>query len=184
LAKGLNRRLKEVKISLMAVKEDSKKEVKKTEIKWIAPEFEYFAKDISWYWLVIIVGIIVIAIALWNKNFLFAIFVIIATLLILSWGKQKPREVEFTLDEHGLDIEKKKFYPYSGFAGFAVRPPLTKDEESTDLVFKFKARFRPYFKIQIKTKDTEKFKKYTNQYLPEIEYEESIADHIAKILKF
>lgn len=154
------------------------------EIKWVAPEFEYFAKDITWHWLVVILGIIFIAIALWQKNFLFAIFVIISVLLILFWGKQKPRDVEFTLDEHGLDIEKKKFYPYHSFEGFSVRPPITKDEEFTDLVLKFKARFRPYFKICIKTKDTEKFKKYTNQYLPEIEYEESVADHIAKILRF
>ena len=161
-----------------------KKETAKNEIKWRAPEFEYFAKDISWSWLVMIIGIIAFAIALWQKNFLFAIFIIIAILLLIFWGKQKPRDIEFTLDEHGLDIEKKKFYPYHSFEGFAVRPPIEKSEENTELIFKFKARLKPYFKIRIAVKDVEKFKKYINQSLPEIEYEESMTDHLARILRF
>lgn len=162
----------------------TKKEAPKNEIKWVAPEFEYFAKDISWSWLVMIVGIIVIAIALWQRNFLFAIFLIISVLLIIFWGKQKPRDIEFTLDEHGLDIERKKFYPYHGFEGFSVRPLMAKDEKYTQLVFKFRARLKPYFKIGIKVNDIEKFKKFINQYIPEIEYEESISDHLSKIFRF
>lgn len=153
------------------------------EIKWIAPEFEYFKKDITWSWLVIIVGFIVAAVALWQRNFLFFVFVIIATLLILFWGKQTPRDIEFTLDEHGLDIEKKKFYPFYDFEGFAVKPPI-RDEKFTDLILKFRRRLKPYLKIRIESKNIDKYKKFINQYLPEIEYEESLTDHLAKILRF
>ena len=48
------------------------------EIIWQAPEFRYRHKDESWYWLTIMATAVLFLISLWQKNFLFAIFAVIA----------------------------------------------------------------------------------------------------------
>ena len=82
----------------------------KKEIRWSAPEFHHYEKDVSWYWLVSIATIVVVIFALIQKNFLFAIFSVIAASLVISWGKKTPETLDFVLSESGLDIGNKKFY--------------------------------------------------------------------------
>ena len=144
-------------------------------VNWEAPEFDYQHKDISWYWLAVIIGVILTAVALWQKNLLFAIFIAIAIVMIVFWGRQKPRTIKYKLDDKGLYIDEK-FYSFKGFDGFYT------DEEI--LVFKNKGRFSPYLKIQISSKDTEAIQKYLKPILSEIEYEESLTEVLVKWLGF
>ena len=146
------------------------------EIRWRALEFEYHHKSVSWYWLTAIIAIILVAVALWLGNFLFALFVIIAETLIVFWGYRKPLELEFTLDESGLAIEEKKFYPYGVLEGFAVR--------SGEIIFKPKNRFMSYLKIAAVPADIGRIKSFLANRLSEFEYEESLIDHLGKILRF
>lgn len=68
---------------------------------WEAPEFEHREKDISWYWISIIVATLIIAFAVWQKNFLFGFFIVIAEILFVLWGNEKPRTVEFRITNKG-----------------------------------------------------------------------------------
>ena len=77
------------------------------EIAWEAPEFEYRHKDISWYWISIIVAVVCIGFAAWQKNFLFGFFVLVAEILILAWANQQPAIFNFRLTEKGLFIQNK-----------------------------------------------------------------------------
>lgn len=146
------------------------------EIKWTAWEYEFFPKDISWYWLTIIASTLITTFALWQRNFLFAVFVVIAEILILFWGRRLPKKIEFKLNDKGLTIDERTFYPYDGFHGFALK--------ENEIVFRKKNRLAPYLKILAEESKTGEIKKLLSRYLPEIEYEESLADHIAKILRF
>ena len=71
----------------------TEKQEDKFEIEWQAPEYFHYQKDVSWYWLVLILGIVTIVFALWQKNFLFAVFVIIAEVLLFYWGRTQPRVI-------------------------------------------------------------------------------------------
>ena len=153
------------------------------EIKWSAPEYHHYEKDISWYWLVAILGIILTAIALWQKNFLFAVFVIIAALLAINWGRRKPEIVDFILSEKGLDIGGKKNYPYESLEGFAIIE-LPENSELNELVFKTRGRLNAWLKIIIANQRRDAIKEMLGQHVPEIEYQESLADHISKLLRF
>jgi len=67
------------------------------EFHWQTKEYEYHEKDIFWYWASIIIAVGIVAFAVWQKNFLFAAFVIIAEILVLVWAERKPDTIEFML---------------------------------------------------------------------------------------
>ena len=69
---------------------------------WSAPEFEYRPKSVSWYWISIICAAAIIAFAIWEQNFLFGIFVVIAEILLIAWGNEMPATVSITLTESEL----------------------------------------------------------------------------------
>jgi hypothetical protein len=156
-------------------------------ISWQAPEFEYRPKDVSWYWLSLIIAIILIALAVWQKNFLFVVFVVIAWLVVSSFSNRFPTIWEFKIDEKGLNISlpnKKsgnKFYPYEDIGGFDIH---TGGEEYKELVFKVKNKFSPYLKINIRAGDEEKIKNFLLQRLSKEEYQVSLADSLANLIRF
>ena len=153
------------------------------QIRWSAPEYHYYRKDVSWYWLVLIVTVILVTLALWQKNFLFAVFIIVAALLILAWGRRPPQTIDFTLSEQGLNIGGKKSYGFQDLSGFVIIPNLA-DPELSDLILKTKSQLNAWVRIIIASQRSETIKNLLSKFLPEVEYEESLADHIAKILRF
>lgn len=151
------------------------------EISWQAPEFRYRYKDESWYWLTIMAAAILFLISLWQKNFLFAIFLIIAEAMVLIWAKELPRNFHFKLDKKGVHLGKMKFYSYEELIGFHLHES---DNEISELILKTKHRFHPYVKILLLTGDAPEINKFLKKHLSEIEYEESLADSFSKMIGF
>lgn len=146
------------------------------EVRWRAPEFQYHEKGVAWYWLTIIIAFILVVISLVMKNFLFAVFLLIAETMIIFWGRQKPRGLEFRLDERGLAIGEKKFYPYGDLSGFA--------SANGEVIFRHKGRFNLYTKTIVSPADAGRIESFLNGKLPVFEYRESLMDHIERILRF
>lgn len=166
-----------------------KKEKKKSPefIVWQAPEFEYYRKDVSWYWLSLIISIILLALSIWQKNFLFAVFVIIAWLVIVYSANRLPNVWSFKIDEKGIEIslpktkDNQKFYPYSEIEGFDIHPA---SDQYKELVLKVKSKLSPYLKINITANDEEKIKNFLQQYISKEEYNSSLADSFSKLIRF
>ena len=153
------------------------------EIRWSAPEFHYYQKDVSWYWLVLLITVIIVGFALWQGNFLFAVFIIMASVLTLIWGKRTPKTIDFILSGRGLDIGGKKLYTYDSFNGFAIIP--NDDEpELSELIFKTKKQVNPWLRVIIATQRADDVKNLLSKFIPEIEYQESLSDRISKFLRF
>jgi len=156
-------------------------------IEWQAPEFEYYRKDVSWYWLSLIVSIILLALAVWQKNFLFAVFVIIAWLVIVYSANRLPNVWSFKIDEKGIEIslpktkDNQKFYPYSEIEGFDIHPA---SDQYKELVLKVKSRLSPYLKVNITANDEEKIKNFLLKYISKEEYNSSLADSFSKLIRF
>lgn len=153
------------------------------EIQWSAPEYHYYHKDVSWYWLVIIVGIILIGIAVWQKNFLFAVFIVPAAALTFFWGGREPKTISFTLNARGLNLDGKKFYPLESLEGFAIVADY-RDPELSELMLKTKQRFNTWLTVITASERADQIKELLKKHLPEIEYRRSLTEHIGKILKF
>jgi len=90
-----------------------------TKIRWKAPEFRYYPKTAGWYYWSIFITLIFLAFTIWQKNFLFGFFIVVAETLIISWSSKKPALLDFALDEKGLTIGAQKSYSYTELKGFA-----------------------------------------------------------------
>lgn len=152
-------------------------------IQWSAPEYHYYDKGVAWYWLVIIVAVVIGALALLQKNFLFLIFIGMAAVLALFWGRRQPKTVNFILNQNGLDIDGKRFYAFESLTGFAVMPSY-ENSEISELALKTKQQLNGWIKIIIANQRAEQIKELLKNNLQEIEYQESTAEHIARILRF
>lgn len=89
------------------------------EIKWTAPESHFFEKTSTWYiGSALLAGLLVIF-ALWQGNFLFVLFIVIAEILALFWGGQVPRNISYKLDESGFTVGDR-FFRFDTFSGYAL----------------------------------------------------------------
>lgn len=151
------------------------------EIKWRAPEFDPRPKGISWYWLSIILAVIIIGIAVWQKNFLFGFFVVVAEILVLVWGNREPEMVGFALDAGGFTVGDKK-HLYSEFENFSAENDPEK--EWPNLFLNFKSRIKPTLKIKAPKGRVGEIKQILNSALPEAEYQPSLLDAFEEFLGF
>lgn len=144
-------------------------------INWTSAEFHYHEKNEAWPALVVVGAVVIGIIALWQHNLLFAIFIGIAAVLMLVWGKRRPRECAFALDKKGLHIDDR-IYPFHDFSSFALY------EET--LLLHPKSRVRPHFSIIIPHEKGNAIRAYLLAFLPEVEYTESFMEIIGHWLKF
>jgi hypothetical protein len=152
------------------------------EIFWQAPEFQYYPKNISWYWLSLIVAILLLAFAVWQKNFLFAAFIFLAELTVFTWARRQPAMIKFKIDEEGVSVADK-IYSYDDLEKFCLRADsMNKDFE--ELILKKKTHFNPYLKIFIETRLSPRAREILSQKLAEEEYEDSLLEGILKWLRF
>lgn len=160
-------------------------ETQHKEIIWHAPEFKYNHKDISWYWLSIIASSLIFLIALWQKNLLFALFIVIAEVMLIIFAKELPKTRIFRLDSEGLHISASdhkplKSFSYNDMRGFHIH----EGGDFCELILKTKNKIHPHVKIMISQREIPEIKGYLKKHIEEVEYEESLSDHIEKIIRF
>ncbi len=150
-------------------------------IEWQAPEFEYREKEVSWYWISIILACVIVAFAVWERNFLFGFFVVIAEMLFVSWGDRSPREIGFSLTEKELAIDGKKFYPLGQLEAWSADHL---DDEWAELIFTFKAKLKTPVKILMPAHLVEEAKKNLKPILKETDYQPTLIDALEKLIRF
>jgi hypothetical protein len=151
------------------------------ETSWQAPEFEYRPKSVSWYWISIIISAAIIAFAIWQRNFLFGIFIVIAEILLIAWGNEIPATINFTLTENDLSIGEAKRYQVKLFENFSVNEL---DDDWTELHFTFKAKLRTPLKVLLPKTKIEEVRKNFKPVLRETEFDPSLLDSLEKIIGF
>lgn len=166
------------------IKERPAKEKKKKNyepIQWQAPEFRYTSKSSSWVWITFIFAIILIAFALWQKNFLFAVFVFVAEMVIIYFSGKYPDVWKFELTGEEIKIGEKKIYKLSQFSAFDIREA---DEEYSELVLRSKSRFIPDVKILIFKDDEKAAAERFGAVVERQKIDESFADILEKFFRF
>lgn len=153
------------------------------EIAWEAPEFEYRAKDGAWYWGSILFTIIVLGVAVWQKNFLFAVFIVVAEVLVLVWGNKQPRLMRFTLNEKGFEITGKKSYPYRDIQSFSMED-IGEDARLSQLTFQFHQTLKPPLRVRVPHNVSEKVQRVLHAFVTETDPEHSFIDELEKFVRF
>ncbi|MDP3729489.1 MAG: hypothetical protein Q8R26_01915 [bacterium] len=146
---------------------------------WSAPEFEYNPKTSTWHIPSLVGAGLIFLLALWQKNLMFGIFIILAEVMFLHWGRQHPKRMTFTLDDDGLSISNIKQYPYEAFQGFHIV-----ERHTPELIFKTHNKLNPYVRVLLARDEIKIIKEYLLIHLKEVSYEESSAKHIARMLGF
>lgn len=152
------------------------------ELKWQAPEFEYRHKTVSWYWISIIVSVIILGVAVWQKNFLFAFFIVVAEILVLAWANREPQLIDFALSDKGLAIGAQKFYAFAEMESFSVDD--FGGTEWPSIFFQFHKRLKPALKIRIPKDRLAEAQKALKSSLTQTEHEHSMLDTLEEFIGF
>ena len=158
-----------------------KQKLKKREVVWRAAEHEYREKDVSWYWGIGTVAVILILIAIWQRNFFFIIFLFIATPMMFFFGKRKPRVLTLSINDEGVGLGKGVFYEYAGLAGYHV---LENEDVLDQIVFKKKGNFNPFFRVLVDAGTRARAEEILREHLPRIDYEPSFLDIVSEWIGF
>jgi hypothetical protein len=155
----------------------------KFETTWEAPEFEYREKEVSWYWISIIAAALIIAFSVWQKDFLFGLFIVIAEILFIVWGNKVPAVVPFTLTDTGIDIGGYKSYLMKEFESWSV-DAAGDGVEWADVIFYFRSRLHPPLQLIVPEATLAELRANMKTVLKEIEHEPTLIDSIEKFLRF
>lgn len=88
-------------------------------ISWRVEEYVHREKGPDWYWALGVVAIAGAATAIIFHDTLFAIFIIMAGLILGFYAARKPDVIDIAISDDGIQI-RSYFYPFEKLKGFAV----------------------------------------------------------------
>lgn len=150
-------------------------------ITWQAPEFEHIEKSTTWYWGSMGIAVVLIAIALWQKNFLFAVFIVVAELAIFMFAGEKPKMWDFAIDERGITIEKHKTYRYQDITLYDIHDF---SDEYSELVLRTRSKIHHYVKIFIRVEDEERIMEMLDERIERGEIEVTAMELLERAIGF
>lgn len=154
------------------------------QLTWQAPEFEHRPKTVTWYWASIIVAIVLLIFAVWQKNYVFGVFVVIAELLLMVWGSHEPPMVAFTLTPKGLRVGTEKFYPFHEFKNWSVDAEGFFDPEWPDIFIHLKGHFHTGVRMKVPRPLLPEVEAILRDHAEEVPFEPSAIDVLEKFLGF
>lgn len=117
--------------------------------------------------------------AIWQNDFLFGVFVILATGTILYLSTRRAPTTHFVLTEHELVIDNEFRHPYNHLAYFDAYAYAPDDQE---LFFVFKQRARTVLRVPIWRGDKDKIIAFLQTKVPQHPIEPSLLDILSKIV--
>ena len=153
----------------------------KFETTWQAPEFEYREKEVSWYWVSIIIAALIIAFSAWEKDFLFGFFIVIAEILFIVWGNKVPAVVPFSLTDTEVTIGGYKTYLLKEFESWSTD---SDGVEWAEVMLYFRSRLHPPLVLIVPEVKLPELRANLKLVLKEIEHQLTLIDSIEKFLRF
>ncbi len=153
----------------------------KNEIRWEAAEYEFVPKSTKWHTEIGVATLVLVGIALWQQNFFFAIFILIAGIMVVILGNRHPEIIEFVLNEDGIHIGEAASYPFEKLESFSLRE---RPHRSDELILKRKTAMNQLIHIPIEPEMVGKMRSFLEEHLPQEEHEPSVLESITDLLGF
>ncbi|MEA2113443.1 MAG: hypothetical protein U9P63_02185 [Patescibacteria group bacterium] len=152
----------------------------KSGLEWSAPEFFYFEKSEIWFVVSGLITLALFVLALWTRNILFALLIILGYISITAYAIKKPRNIAINIGPQGIKIDNT-LYPYDNLKSFWIfyEPP-----ELKEISVLSRKKIMPHIKIPLGNQDPNEAKKVLIQYLRKKKQDESLIDNIARQLRF
>lgn len=137
-------------------------------ISWSAPEHIHKERTIDWYWTVGLITIVAVGVAIWTKNYVFAIFILVSGASLGLVSIRHPKEINFTIENKGLTIGRD-FYDWSRIKGFDVK----KNQHGKIILVEINKYFLPVYTIHIPEELAGEIKDSLSLIIPRIPLNES-----------
>ena len=148
----------------------------KDKITWTVLEYEHREKTPDWFWALAIVAIAGSIAAIIHKNYLLAIFIILATFLMAVISLRKPQEIEVELNTKGVCVDSA-FYPYKNLKSFFVH--------EKKLLLHSNRPIMPIITLHLRDNFLEeRVNIFLEKYLKEEEMEEPFSHRLMELLGF
>jgi hypothetical protein len=153
-------------------------------IRWEAPEFEHRPKTAGWYWTTVVIAVVLLALAIWQKSFLFALFIIIAEVLVIVWGAIEPPTVKFELTDKGLRVGERRYYPMRELHSFSADSEGILDPAYPEVVIRFRHHFRTPLRIKAPMSWLPEVRRELQAHIPEEHFEPGMTEVLERYLGF
>ena len=157
------------------------KDQEKFILSWSFFEVDHYERGWMWYVGVLVFGSLFLLYAVWANNYLFALIILIAVIIIFTYSIKEPLKVNFAISENGIVIGDR-FYSYDELKDFWIiyNPPEVKK-----IIFRFKSKIRPELSINLEDQNPLKIREILLQNVEENldQEEEFLSEEIARWLK-
>jgi len=86
---------------------------------WQHPDYVVYVKDKKWYILSIVVLVLMVAWSIWDKNYLFAVFLVMFYMIVLLYENRPPEMIDFFITPLGVK-SGAKFHGWNKFSHFYI----------------------------------------------------------------
>jgi hypothetical protein len=149
-------------------------------ISWQIEEYAHKDKGPDWFWALGVIAIAGAAVAVIYHNILFAIFIVLAAVILGAYAARRPDIIEVAISDAGIKI-RRYFYPFEKIKSFGI------DEAPTGnhLIIESDRTINPVVSIPLPlTLDTEALGALLRTKLPEKPHEEQFSHKLLDHLGF
>ena len=148
---------------------------------WTVDEYERHERGPVWYAVAFLVGLSLVLYAIITRNFLFAIVIIMAGVIIALSSLREPQRIPFVVTTRGVALGHQ-FVPYKDLRSFWIlyEPPHLKN-----LYIDFRSVVTPHLVISLEDQDPVEVRRTMLEFIAEDETqeEESLTDVLGRLLK-
>lgn len=149
-------------------------------IQWTSRAHNGKERGNLFYFAILGLTVLLLVFSVWQKDFLFGVFVILASGTVLFLSSQKPEDYSFKITDDEFVIgENENVYKLSRFNHFDI---YEYSPSEIELLLVFKEKFRPVLRIKIHRSDREKISERLAKELPQRKTEPSFLDILSRII--
>ena len=173
---------KKVKKDTSASFSTEKNANKEDVVSWEVPEYDTHNRSKSWYVKASVIALALILYSFLTANFLFAVIIIIVSLVIVLNDGKEPEKVIFSIVDEGIVIGKR-FYDFDDIKNFAI--VYKPNQGVKNLYFEFKNVLTHRLSIPLENINPLPIRENLLKYLPEDldRTDQPLSEGLAKLFK-
>ncbi len=151
---------------------------KKVLLSWQSIQFESVPKSSTWYVVVFVVLVTLVAVGLFTDNFPLAILAILIGLILYLFEKKESQYFRFGVTSEGV-LAQDSLYKFSSLKDFWI---FYEPNGRKILSLKSKKSLIPYIQIPLGDTDPNTLRDILKDFLPEKEHEEALVDSLEQLI--